>query len=79
MIKFILLLSLGCCAFSAGFKIQPKIVNGVPSDPNTFKFFVQIRAFKDNTEVSCGGALLNDRYTYNPNNSDDVSSNKKNP
>lgn len=45
-------------AHSHGFKLQPKIVNGVESDPEDFPFFVRIT---DATGI-CSASLISDRW-----------------
>lgn len=47
-------------AFSEGFKIQPRIVNGTLSITSDFPYFVNIVRAVSNSK--CSGALISDRY-----------------
>lgn len=50
---------------SHGYKIQPRIINGVISDTSKYPFFVfldvQLPNADSSIESTCGAALLNDR------------------
>lgn len=41
-----------------GFKIQPRVINGIESIPSDFPFFVSLQALG----YRCGGSLISDRY-----------------
>lgn len=41
---------------SHGFEIQPRIVNGIESEPSDFPFY----AFLDLESQDCGGTLISD-------------------
>lgn len=45
-------------ALGYGFKIQPRVINGIESIPNDFPFYVSLQ----NKVYRCGGSLLSDRY-----------------
>lgn len=46
---------------SNGFKIQPRVHNGIESDPTNYPFYVHVRQFDGDNVYECGGSLLNDR------------------
>lgn len=50
---------------SHGFRIQPRILNGIVSDTSKYPFYVQILNYNYQNgtqyEDRCGGSLLNDR------------------
>lgn len=54
---FVALLSLACVH---GFAIQPKIVNGIISNPSDFKYFAAIRT----SSSMCSGVLISDKYVW---------------
>lgn len=43
-----------------GFKIQPKIIDGILGDVSEFPFFVKL----DLADDVCSGTLISDRYIY---------------
>lgn len=45
---------------SHGFHVQPKIVNGIESNPSYFPFFVNV----ENTEYRCGASLISNRWDF---------------
>lgn len=59
MIK--LLCILGMAIGSYGFNIQPRIINGILSNPTDFPYFVY---FKTSSHY-CSAVLLSDRYLTN--------------
>lgn len=46
------------CAHTHGFSVQPRMVNGIPSNPEDFPFYV----IMDAGHGTCGGSLISDRY-----------------
>lgn len=49
-------------SFIDAISIQPRIINGVVSNPTDFSFFVNLR----DRSSSCGGSLLNEKYVFWP-------------
>lgn len=45
---------------SDGFTFQPKIINGIVSNPSDFPFFVGIQMGNSR----CSGSLISDRYAF---------------
>lgn len=44
------------------FTIQPKIVNGVQSDPKSFPFYVFLLMQNGNSASACGGTFISNKY-----------------
>lgn len=44
-------------AFSQAFSIQPRILNGIISNPADYSYFVNV----EHEQMSCGGAVIGDR------------------
>lgn len=61
MIQLILLIAALSPITSYGYLIQPKIINGLRSNPENYPFFVNVRVYDGYYTDTCGGALLNDR------------------
>lgn len=56
------LVLLSTIAFIQSFEIQGRIVNGALSNPEKYRYYVQIRTSTNATEYYCGGSLISDRY-----------------
>lgn len=65
MFKSLLLLVIFVLTICHGYKIQPRILNGMLSDSSEYPFFIQLHGLfyeNDMRRVSiCGGTLLNER------------------
>lgn len=46
------------------FEIQQRIINGASSNPEKYRYYVQIRTMTDTAEYNCGGSLISDRFDF---------------
>lgn len=61
MFKLLLLLAIFTLDISYGYKIQPRIVNGIKSNVHHYPFYVYVRSFAGRISARCGAALISDR------------------
>lgn len=62
MFRFIIAIFVIQLAISQGFKIQPRVINGVRSNVTDFPFFVNIMHRAESGMSVCGASLISDRY-----------------
>lgn len=62
MIRLEVLLVLVALQLAHSFNIQPRILNGLQSNPSDFPFYVYFDVQFEYKTVFCGGTLISDRY-----------------